>query len=202
MSSPEAVWDQVTVPGLTYQVWTSTSASGTSSRGPWAAARWRWCDCVAASSGGACCAPCPTRCWCWGASGWARARSLVGAVGRAGEGASVPHPARTAAGGGGACWAAAVWSLRGVGRHVVTTSPNMNEEALVEQWATGTPSREKVSQSNHKSLWRGSRQSWKSCSAAWQPSAAPGRRVSARLDSAWSVPVRRALPSLRNVPVQ
>lgn len=75
--------------------------------------------------------------------------------------------------------------------------PNTNEEASAAQWAKGTPSREKVSQNNHKSPWRGSRQSWKSCSAAWQPSAARGRRASARPDSAWSVPVRRALPSLQ-----
>lgn len=191
MSSPGAAWDQVTGPGLTYQVWTGTSASGTSSPGPSAAARWRWCGCDVASSGGACCVPFPTRCWCWEASGWAKARSLADAARRARAGVRGPRLERTAGAGGGA----AAWSPRGKGRHAVTRSPNTNEEASVVQWAKGTPSREKVSQNNHRSPWRGSRQSWKSCSAAWQPSAARGRRASTRLDSAWSVPVRRALSS-------
>lgn len=67
----------------------------------------------------------------------------------------------------------------------------MNEEALVEQQEKDKPSRETVSQNNHKFPWTGSHQSWTSCSAAWQPSVARERRASARLGSAWCVPVRR-----------
>lgn len=104
---------------LTYQAWTGTSASGTSSPGPSAAPRWRWCGCGAASSGGACCAPFPTRCWCWGASGLVRARSIADAAARARAGARRGRRQEMAPGGGGG---AAVWSLRGEGRHVATRS--------------------------------------------------------------------------------
>lgn len=114
---------------LTYQVWTGTSASGTSSPGPSAVARWRWYDCGVASSGGACCAPFPTRCWCWGASGWGKARSLADAAGRAGADARGPRLKKMTPGGGEG---AAVWSLRGGGRHVVTRS--LEEQSQCVRW--------------------------------------------------------------------
>lgn len=60
-----------------------------------------------------------------------------------------------------------------------------SEAVWVGRWATDTPSRGKVSRNNHTSLSTGSHQSWTSCSASWQPSAARRRRAWARPDSAW-----------------
>lgn len=117
---------------LTYQAWTSTSASETSSPGPSAAAQWRWCGYGVASSGGECSALCLTRCWCWEVSGWVKARSLWDAVERAGAGVRGPRPERMVGVGGGACWEAAAWSLRGAGRHVVMRS--LEEQRQCVSW--------------------------------------------------------------------
>lgn len=62
------------------------------------------------------------------------------------------------------CRSAAAWAWRG---------------------GTGRQSRGKVSRSNRRSPWTGSRRSWKSCSAAWLPWAARGSWAAARRGSAW-----------------
>lgn len=63
--------------------------------------------------------------------------------------------------------------------------PYRNAGAWVARPATGTRSRGKVSQSNRRSPWRGSRRSWKSCSAAWLLWVGRTSSASAPRGSAW-----------------